>query len=367
MLEGRGVDLFMVETFYDLDELVRRDRGRARGLEPADRRAADLRRGRGDARRRDGARRRRSGSPRSASRRSARTTAPGPRRRWTALEEMGGDGPPLAALPNIGLASLSGGRVDLPARDAGVLRRVRGARARPRRAADRRLLRHDADRDRRDPRRDRRGAGAARAARRRRARARRRARRDEHETRLAARPARGPLRRLGPARPAARRHYAGLLEVAAAIHDAGLGALRRHQRQRDRAARDERADGGGRDRACGRDRDDPAPDAARHDDHGARVDAARRARRGRPQHPRRHRRPARGRRLPGLARRLRGRLDRAHAPDLAPEPRRELQRARRSTRRPRSSSASPSTRPPTTSTSRSTASGGRSTPARASR
>ena len=32
MLEGRGVDLFMVETFFDLDELVDRDRGRARRL-----------------------------------------------------------------------------------------------------------------------------------------------------------------------------------------------------------------------------------------------------------------------------------------------------------------------------------------------
>ena len=32
MLEGRGVDLFMVETFYDLDELDRRDRGGAQRL-----------------------------------------------------------------------------------------------------------------------------------------------------------------------------------------------------------------------------------------------------------------------------------------------------------------------------------------------
>ena len=69
-------------------------------------------------------------------RRSARTTAPGPhgradraRARWAATAS------PLAALPNIGLASLAGGARHLPARDAGVLRRVRGAGAQPRRRA----------------------------------------------------------------------------------------------------------------------------------------------------------------------------------------------------------------------------------------
>ena len=71
-------------------------------------------------------------------------------------------GPPLAALPNIGLASLLGGRVIYPhatpeyfAEFAAQARDL-GARA------DRRLLRHDADRDRRDPRRDRRGPPGAR-------------------------------------------------------------------------------------------------------------------------------------------------------------------------------------------------------------
>ena len=77
-----------------------------------------------------------------------------------ALEQMRGDGLPLAALPNIGLASLSGGRVDLPACDARVLRRVRRAGAQPRRAGDRRLLRHDPDRDRGDPRRGRGGSAS---------------------------------------------------------------------------------------------------------------------------------------------------------------------------------------------------------------
>ena len=69
-----------------------------------------------------------------------------------ALEQMRGDGRVLAALPNIGLASLSGGRVIYPhatpdyfAEFAAHARDL-GARA------DRRLLRHDADGDRRDQR-----------------------------------------------------------------------------------------------------------------------------------------------------------------------------------------------------------------------
>ena len=47
-----------------------------------------------------------------------------------------------------------------------------------------------------------------------------------------------------------------------------------------------------------------------------------------PQHPRRHGRPARGRRLPGVERCLRGGRDRAHPADLPPQPRRGLQRPR---------------------------------------
>src|SRR4029079_18194776 len=90
----------------------------------------------------------------------------------TALEEMRGDGRVLAALPNIGLASLSGGRVLYPhathayfaqvaaharelrvppARTPRLLRRVRRARPRAGRPGDRRLLRHPARRDRRHP------------------------------------------------------------------------------------------------------------------------------------------------------------------------------------------------------------------------
>ena len=74
---------------------------------------------------------------------------------------------------------------------------------------------------------------------------------------------------------------------------------------------------------------------------------ARRARGGGAERPGGNGRPAARRRLPRVAGRLRGRLDRAGAAPLVPQPRRGLRRQGASTRRPRSSSASPSTRPPT--------------------
>jgi homocysteine S-methyltransferase len=114
LLDGRGVDLFMIETFYDLDELetaieaVREvsslpivatltfDEGAetlagvsaaeaAKRLRPLDLAAIGANHG------------------------------SGLHAALAALEAMGGDGgPPLAALPNVGLASLSGGRVIYP-------------------------------------------------------------------------------------------------------------------------------------------------------------------------------------------------------------------------------------------------------------
>ena len=156
ILEGRGADLFMIETFYDLDELetaIEAVRSVSRlpivALMTFDDEAQTL----GG---RDGEERRASDSPRWASRPSARTTAPAPRARSPrspghaarrararcAAERRPGEpgGPPHR----------------LSARDAGVFRGVRGAGAQPRRRRDRRLLRDDARRDRRDPRRDRR-------------------------------------------------------------------------------------------------------------------------------------------------------------------------------------------------------------------
>jgi methionine synthase I (cobalamin-dependent)/5,10-methylenetetrahydrofolate reductase len=114
LLDGRGVDLFMIETFYELDELetaieaVRSvsslpivatltfDEGAetlagvtaaeaAERLRPLDLAAIGANHG------------------------------AGLHAALAALEAMGGDGgPPLAALPNVGLASMSGGRVIYP-------------------------------------------------------------------------------------------------------------------------------------------------------------------------------------------------------------------------------------------------------------
>ena len=121
----------------------RRDRGRPPRLEPADRGLDDLRRGRRDPRRRDGARGRR--APLAG------------RRRGLGANHGAGLLAALAALEEMAHRRQAARRAaehrprqpvrrprHLPARDARVLRRVRRARARPGRAADRRLLRHDA-------------------------------------------------------------------------------------------------------------------------------------------------------------------------------------------------------------------------------
>src|SRR6266581_4157393 len=69
VLDGRGADLFMIETFYDLEEVVDAvEANHGAGLLAA----------------------------------------------LAALERMGKNGKPLAALPNVGLASLAGGRVVYP-------------------------------------------------------------------------------------------------------------------------------------------------------------------------------------------------------------------------------------------------------------
>jgi homocysteine S-methyltransferase len=113
VLEGRGADLFMVETFFDLDELetaVTAIRG-VSGLPivalmtfdtdgqtlggVAAREAAERLGGLGVAA---------VGANHGA----------GPQAALTALTEMAGDGRVLAALPNIGLASLAGSRIVYP-------------------------------------------------------------------------------------------------------------------------------------------------------------------------------------------------------------------------------------------------------------
>jgi homocysteine S-methyltransferase len=113
VLEGRGADLFMLETFYDLDELVDAiaavrgisslpivalltfDEGAETLAGVGAREAAD----------------RLAGLDLAA---FGANHGAGLLAALEALEQMQRDGRPLAALPNIGLASLSGGRVIYP-------------------------------------------------------------------------------------------------------------------------------------------------------------------------------------------------------------------------------------------------------------
>ena len=114
ILDGRGVDLFMVETFYDLDELVTAIEA-VRGVSSLpivatltfDEGAETL----AGVKAREAAARLR---PLELAAIGANHGS-GLHAALAALEEMGSDGGlPLAALPNVGLASLSGGRVIYP-------------------------------------------------------------------------------------------------------------------------------------------------------------------------------------------------------------------------------------------------------------
>jgi homocysteine S-methyltransferase len=113
ILEGRGVDLFMVETFYDLHELEQAiEAVRSVSSLPIvalltfDEDAETLA---GVSAQAAAERTRELGVAAMGANHGAGLQAA-----LTALERMGGDGPPLAALPNLGLASLAGGRVIYP-------------------------------------------------------------------------------------------------------------------------------------------------------------------------------------------------------------------------------------------------------------
>ena len=114
-LQARGVDLFLVETFFELEELLDRARRREEHLVPPGRGHADLRRAGRDARRRHGTEGGR-GACGSGSRRGRRQSRRGRHAALTALNEMhDADGQlALAAMPNMGLASLAGSRVVFP-------------------------------------------------------------------------------------------------------------------------------------------------------------------------------------------------------------------------------------------------------------
>ena len=289
VLEGRGVDLLMLETFYDLDELlvaIEAVRGVSRlplvalmtfdadgqtlgGVSAAD---AAARLGELDLAA--------IGANHSA----------GPAAALNALAEMRRDGVVLAALPNVGLASLAGSRVVFPhatpeyfsefaaqARSlgAGLIGGCCGTT--PAQIA---AIRTAVDEARQPTLRS--SCASASCWCRPRARARRPS---WHGC-----SARG-VRRLGPARPAARGEQRRAARDGPRAGRARRRALCRRQRQSPRPGADERRDGLGGDRARVRDRDDPAPDAARHRNRRARVASPRGARRRRPQHARRDRRP----------------------------------------------------------------------------
>ena len=223
LLAGRGVDLFMVETFFDLEELVTAiEAVRSVSDLPV---VAMLTFGE-DAETIGGV-----GAAQAAERLAALGVAAiganhgaGPASALTALQAMGGRGRPLAALPNIGLASMSGGRVIYPhaapeyfaefaahARELGAtviggccgttpteIGAIRGAL--------------DDDRAPRAP---------LEVAERELAAA---VEREEVETRLAADLREGRFVTSVQVDPPLGANYAGLLEVAAAIHEAGIGA-----------------------------------------------------------------------------------------------------------------------------------------------
>ena len=273
----------------------------------------------------------------------------GPAAALNALAAMQRDGLVLAALPNVGLASLAGSRVVFPHATPDYFAEF-AAQARRLGARDhRRLLRHDAGSDRRDPHRDRRGARAGCAARRPRAPARR-ARRRRQPRRRSSRGCSASSEfvvsvQLDPPLGANNR---ALIEAGRALKESGKAHFV-DVNDNPRAARaDERDHGLGRDRAGGG--IETIPHLTPRDMSvagleslllGAHAEGVRNmlAVTGDP--------PEEGD-YPGA----RGvyevdaigltRLDRR------PEPRRGLPRPRRSTRRRPSSSASPSTRPRTT-------------------
>jgi methionine synthase / methylenetetrahydrofolate reductase(NADPH) len=113
ILEGRGADLFMIETFFDLDELaVAVDAvGRVSSLPIVALLTfdADAQTLAGVTAREAAERLRDAGLAAIGANHGAGLQAA-----LRAIEQMGGDGLALAALPNIGLASMAGGRVVYP-------------------------------------------------------------------------------------------------------------------------------------------------------------------------------------------------------------------------------------------------------------
>ena len=251
MLDGRGADLFMLETFFDLEELVDAIAA-VRSVsslpivalltfdEEAETLAGVTRApGGGTARR-------------ARHRRVRREPRRRPARRADRARADAGDRPAARGPPEHRSREPARRQGDLPARDARVLRRVRGARARPRRARDRRLLRHDSRRDRGDPRGDRRAAARADPARRGRAEVAVALGEEQRETGLATALREGEFVVSVQLDPPLGGSSRGPDRGRAGARGLGPRQVRRRQRQRDRPRRDQRPDGVGRDRASDR-------------------------------------------------------------------------------------------------------------------
>jgi methionine synthase I (cobalamin-dependent)/5,10-methylenetetrahydrofolate reductase len=113
ILEGRGADLFMIETFFDLDELVVAvEAVRSVSSLPI----VALLTFENEAETLAGVSAREAAEKLRELEVSAlgANHGAGLQAALRAIEQMGGDGVPLAALPNIGLASMAGGRVIYP-------------------------------------------------------------------------------------------------------------------------------------------------------------------------------------------------------------------------------------------------------------
>ena len=223
LLAGRGVDLFMVETFFDLDEL-------ATAIEAVHSVSSlpivALMTFGEDAETIGGV-----GAAQAAERLAALDVAAiganhgaGPASSLVALRAMGTSGLPLAALPNIGLASMSGGRIIYPhaspeyfsefaahARELGanVIGGCCGTTP-----TEIGAIRSALD-EQRAPRAPLEFAERELAA---------AIERDDVETRLAADLREGRFVTSVQIDPPLGANYTGLIEIAAAIHDAGIGA-----------------------------------------------------------------------------------------------------------------------------------------------
>jgi homocysteine S-methyltransferase len=223
LLAGRGVDLFMVETFFDLDELVTAiDAVRSVSSLPI---VALMTFGE-DAETIGGV-----GAARAVERLADLDVAAvganhgaGPASALTALQAMAPSGRPLAALPNIGLASMSGGRVIYPhaapeyfaefaahARELGAVVIGGCCGTTPTEIG---AIRAALD-EQRAPRAPLEVAERELAA---------AVERDDAETRLATDLREGRFVVSVQVDPPLGANHAGLIEVAAAIHEAGIGA-----------------------------------------------------------------------------------------------------------------------------------------------